>query len=221
MDYKDLARAEWDRRAKEGPQRYTAGNTEGVEDDFDQIGRHKVEVMLGCFKEHPLAQWSALEVGCGIGQLMERVAPEVKSVAGADISSEMIRRCGARLARFPNVSLQLIPGDGSIPGPDAAFDLAYCISVFHHVPKPVFFGYVEGLRRHIKPGGWFFFQLTRPYTIGRKLRALFGSHPPDCEAWKSRYYTEGAMKRLAARAGYEWVKVIRDPRNLFFLWKRP
>ena len=69
-----------------------------------------------------------LDNGCGIGLLYDKLPP--RRVVGLDISSEMLRCAAAR-------SDQLILGNSQeLPLKDNSFDVAFCRSLLHHLPRP-------------------------------------------------------------------------------------
>ncbi len=96
----------------------------------------------------PLAG-SLLDVGCGPGLLLQvLVEREGLSVAGIDISPEMIRVAKDRLG----IRADLRIGDAeSLPWEDDHFDHAVCTDSFHHYPNPE--RAVAEMRRVLKRGG--------------------------------------------------------------------
>ena len=74
-----------------------------------------------------------LEIGCGIGRLVEVLAPEVGSIAGIDLSAEMIRQARQRCAGHPNVHLAHVSGRELSGFGDAVFDLVIAVDVFPYM----------------------------------------------------------------------------------------
>jgi SAM-dependent methyltransferase len=75
----------------------------------------------------------ALDLGCGIGRLVEALAPEVSSVVGVDISPEMARQAQARCGRFANVMIVRSCGRDLAAFADAPFDLVLAADVFPYI----------------------------------------------------------------------------------------
>lgn len=100
-----------------------------------------------------------LEVGCGIGRVMQHLAPECAEVHGVDISAEMVEHGARRLARFANVMFH--KGNGYDLGmfEDDTFDLVYSQVVFQHLPKTIAYNYMTEIRRVLKPNGIFRLQV--------------------------------------------------------------
>jgi SAM-dependent methyltransferase len=91
----------------------------------------------------------ALELGCGTGVFLEKVAPSGADIRGIDLSEDLLAKARVRLARFPNVGLDR--GDAeALPYPDAHFDAVYGSSVLHHLDLPAA---LRAAFRVLKPGG--------------------------------------------------------------------
>ena len=69
-----------------------------------------------------------LEVGCGTGLILQRVAPHTRSARGVDLSPGMLEGARAR-------GLDVQEGSATaLPFADASFDLAYSFKVLAHIP---------------------------------------------------------------------------------------
>ncbi|MDI5971641.1 class I SAM-dependent methyltransferase [Streptomyces sp. SL13] len=91
---------------------------------------------------------SALDVGCGSGELARRLAGRVGRVVGVDADPVIVRR--AREATRAGAAVEfLVAGapDGLPPGP---FDVVTCVAALHHLP---FTGALEAFRDRLAPGG--------------------------------------------------------------------
>jgi ubiquinone/menaquinone biosynthesis C-methylase UbiE len=74
-----------------------------------------------------------LDLGCGIGRLVEALAPEVGAVVGVDISAEMVRHAQGRCRRFANVMIIRGCGRDLAVFADALFDLVLAADVFPYI----------------------------------------------------------------------------------------
>lgn len=75
------------------------------------------------------------DLGCGVGQLAEVIAPFVDRVVAVDESAAMLRAARSRLGALPNVELR----SGSVealPIDDGALDVAVLSLVLHFVADP-------------------------------------------------------------------------------------
>ncbi len=93
-----------------------------------------------------------LDIGCGTGHLLERVAPLVDSALGVDASREMLALARTRLAErgFANISVRQADMY-RLPLPDAGFDVATLQMVLHYAEDPA--AALAEAARVLKPGG--------------------------------------------------------------------
>ena len=79
----------------------------------------------------PLANERALDLGCGVGHTLRRLAPLVAFAVGADTTIEMLEAGRASVVTAPNAAF--VQADASrLPFGDATFDLATCRVAAHH-----------------------------------------------------------------------------------------
>jgi ubiquinone/menaquinone biosynthesis C-methylase UbiE len=101
-----------------------------------------------------------LEVGCGTGRLLARVAPLARRAVGVDLSPGMLAHARAR-------GLDVVEGDAtSLPFDDASFDVAFSFKVLPHVED--LRGALREMARVVRPGGVVLAELYN----ARSLRAL-------------------------------------------------
>jgi ubiquinone/menaquinone biosynthesis C-methylase UbiE len=91
-----------------------------------------------------------LDVGCGTGAAVRKVAPIVERAAGVDLSSAMIRRARELAAGRPNVELEVADSE-HLPFADGEFTAVLCTTSFHHYPNPE--RAVGEMARVLLPGG--------------------------------------------------------------------
>jgi len=91
----------------------------------------------------------ALELGCGTGVFLEKVAPCGATIRGIDLSEDLLAKARLRLACFPNVGLDQGNAE-ELPYPDAHFDTVYGSSVLHHLDLAAA---LRAAFRVLKPGG--------------------------------------------------------------------
>jgi SAM-dependent methyltransferase len=114
----------------------------------------------------PRAGERILDVGCGRGAVLARVAPLVGSAVGVDVSAAMVAQCRAALSGVENVRVEL--GDAQLPDSGLGeFDAVTASLVLFFLPDPV-----AALRR------W----RARLTAGGRCVISTFGAAGP---AWRA------------------------------------
>ncbi len=92
-----------------------------------------------------------LDIGCGDGLLIHRLAPYVQYVAGIDADPKAISRAQSRLADLTNVTL--VAGDFldmPIPSPEERYDTVLCVATLHHMELKAV---LLQIREVLAPGG--------------------------------------------------------------------
>jgi SAM-dependent methyltransferase len=113
----------------------------------------------GLWEVLPNSDAVVLEIGCGMGRVMQHLAGLYREVHGVDISAEMVKRGQHRLAHLPNVHFHHGNGYDLEPLADESFDLVHSAFAFQHMPKTVAYNYFLETRRVLRPGGLFAFQV--------------------------------------------------------------
>jgi ubiquinone/menaquinone biosynthesis C-methylase UbiE len=91
-----------------------------------------------------------LDVGCGTGELLARLAAKYPRVqlAGIDPVPEMLGVASQKLR--PGVDLR-VGWANELPWPEASFDLVVSCNMFHYITRPV--AAVREMERVLRPGG--------------------------------------------------------------------
>ncbi|HKB17175.1 MAG TPA: DUF2064 domain-containing protein, partial [Planctomycetota bacterium] len=195
-------KGDWDRRAREDARYYIATTNSTSEEEFAASGERDVAHFFDGLEGLLRPDAVVLDIGCGVGRMDAFIAPRVGRLIGLDVSGEMVARARERLARLGNVAF--VEGDGSslAPIPDASVDLVFSHIVFQHGPRSVLVGYLPEVRRVLRAGGDFVFQV--PDGLGRA-----GPDPPDADTFNLRFYTEEEVRRRIEAAGLRWVECRR------------
>jgi SAM-dependent methyltransferase len=160
---------------------------------FDTAHANRIAVERLSLREHE----SALEIGCGHGRTLGRLArSRCAFLAGIDPSEVMVRLARRRLrreiaARRAEVSLA---SSAQIPYPDRRFDAALAVHVVYFWNDPL--ADLREIHRVLRPGG----------------RLLLGYRPRDAEAVAELPATVYALRsvdeieRLLERAGFAEIR---------------
>jgi ubiquinone/menaquinone biosynthesis C-methylase UbiE len=167
-----------------------------------------------------------LEVGCGTGLILERIAQFASRAEGVDLSPGMVDH-----ARTRGLNVRVADAT-ALPYEDESFDVACSFKVLAHVPK-----LDEALRemlRVVRPGGHIVFDIYNRRSLRYAAKRLFGPKPTSQrfteDAILTRFVTPEEFERalpagtrLVSRAGIRVVTphaaVLRAP-VLGTLWER-
>jgi SAM-dependent methyltransferase len=139
----------------------------------------------------------ALDVGCGVGRLMLRMARRGCRVTGVELMRPDLRSA-RRLLREVWQQVELIEGDGGrLPFADESFDFVTCTETLEHVAD---YGLaLRELARVLRPGGGLVVSVpdALPELIVRELSELYRSDP-----WgHRRIFSRGGIARAVEAAG--------------------
>jgi SAM-dependent methyltransferase len=126
------------------------------------------------FERHRISGGAVLDVGCGTGEILARLAakyPEA-SFTGVDLEESHLARAAARCAEFGD-RIRFEPGDAmALHFPDASFDVVLCRHVLQAVPDAA--RVIAEIKRVVRPGG-------RVHLIAEDYGMLW-SHPTQLDA---------------------------------------
>jgi ubiquinone/menaquinone biosynthesis C-methylase UbiE len=106
----------------------------------------------------------ALEVGCGTGLILDRVAQFASGAHGIDLSGGMLAKAAAR-------GLSVAQGSATeLPVATASIDVAYSFKVLAHIPDIA--GALREMARVVRPGGWVLAEFYNARSIRRLVKAL-------------------------------------------------
>ena len=176
-------------------------------DDYSSCFRYSRRRLDACLDRWLPARGDGarlLDVGCGTGHHMARLAERGYTVAGVDGSDEMLQH-----ARTINPGAAIERSDvESLPFPDASFDYVICIEVLRYLPSSA--RCLREMARVLKPGGtclataapllslngyWAVNRLANATRLGNLVRL------------KQFFTTSGRLRRAARDAGFTAVQI--------------
>jgi ubiquinone/menaquinone biosynthesis C-methylase UbiE len=136
-------------------------------DDRRARGYHKlIDDQAAALVRRVGAGKSLLEVGCGTGLILERVAQFAQRAEGVDVSPGMVEHARRR-------GLEARVADAtSLPYADAAFDVAFSFKVLAHVSR--FDEALAEMLRVVRPGGHIVFDIYNRHSLRYAMKRLFG-----------------------------------------------
>ncbi len=206
---------EWDARAIENARFYV--NTERqdwTDAEFFQSGERTVSEeiltdMINICQGKDPKRMTVLEIGCGAGRVTRALAQIFGEVYGVDISGEMVRQARAALAALPHVHIFQNNGKDLTVLGNKRFDFAFSSIVFQHIPsREVIESYVRSVRRQLRPGRLFKFQVQG----GQDL-----DNPPD-DTWLGVTFSEQEARDMALRCDFEMRYSYGLGTQYFWLW---
>jgi SAM-dependent methyltransferase len=192
----------WDRSAEVDAIRAIADQAD--DESFETSGLVDAEPMRPLLSPDSVF----LEIGCGIGRVLQHVAPMCREVHGVDISAEMVKQGEERLRHLPNVRFWHGNGYDLELFDDDSFDLVHCGLVFQHMPKTTVYNYLVETYRTLKPEGVFRFQVpnilrNEQFDAFRYFTQPYFVHHP----YPMHFYSPAEIVQLATKAGF-WVEEL-------------
>jgi amino acid adenylation domain-containing protein/non-ribosomal peptide synthase protein (TIGR01720 family) len=123
-----------------------------------------------------------LEIGCGTGLLLERIAPHCRSYCGTDLSAEVLAGLAERLAarQLPEVTLLARAADDLRDIPERAYDVVILNEVVQYFPSADYLArVVEGLLERVCAGGYLFIGGVRNWALLEAFHASVQMHQGD------------------------------------------
>ncbi len=151
---------------------------------------------IALVKDHLRSGDRVLEIGCGTGLLMMRLADHDGEVVGVDLSPGMLEHARAR-----GLNVQESAAD-KLPFEDASFDLAYSFKVLPHVQEIE--RALAECARVLRPGATAILEFYNPTSLRGLRKALIRDHiSGDTREDQvfTRFDTLGAVRAMVARAG--------------------
>jgi ubiquinone/menaquinone biosynthesis C-methylase UbiE len=141
-----------------------------------------------------------LEVGCGTGLILHRVAQFARDARGIDLSGGMLEKAADRGLAVAQASAT------ELPIATASVDVAYSFKVLAHIPDIQ--GAMREMARVVRPGGYVIAEFYNARSIRRLVKALKPptavSHQTHDEHVYTRYDDAAAIQRYLPPE-LEWV----------------
>lgn len=130
-----------------------------------------------------------LEVGCGTGLVLERIAKFARSARGVDISPNMLEHARRRQLDVQVASATELPFD------DATFDVACSFKVLAHI-REIERALTE-MARVVRPGGYVIAEFYNPWSLRALAKRLAGPGQIASGVTEAHVYTRYDSPRAA------------------------
>lgn len=186
----------------------------------DPLAGERLRILFGCMESADVR--SALEVGCGRGEVVAHLRERGVDALGMDISETAVRLASRRHpdCRFASHPVEARPW----PGGAAAYDLVVSFEVIEHLLEPRCL--LEGAHEVLRSGGYL--ALTTPFhglikNVALVVRGF--DHHFDADGPHIRFFSDGMLGRMLDETGFEVVRVKHFGRVPplsagVFLWAR-
>lgn len=214
---------EWESKAREAPLRSIACDLGTDENTFWSSGEVIARALLDALGLAETAGMKLLDFGCGVGRLDGLFARDFAEVTGVDISSEMIAR--AKIHHSEEKKLIFMTTDeGLTTIRSSYFDVAVSYKVFQHLPKATTKSYVTLLRRKIRDGGWFIFQIPDArslklsrfvgmrfwLTVGARIAKYHSFGVSNSDFNTLRFFHPAEIRQLLRSSGFSNVSMSNE-----------
>lgn len=149
-----------------------------------------------------------LDVGCGTGEVLNRIATDSQKYYGLDISQNMLEKAKNK-DNASNVTYIL--GDSEfLPFEDASFDMVTCVESFHHYPNPQ--NVMKEFKRVLRPRGCLII-----CDMYRKapLRQFYNLLMKIVNTGDVKIYTKREMRDMLERAGFRMTDFSYPTKQTF------
>ena len=149
-----------------------------------------------------IKKMAVLDVGCGLGMMMEHFAGQGNRVSGIDISPRVLKELDRNKLTVQEADAR------NIPFRDNCFDLVYSLGVIEHFIETQ--QALEEQVRVCKPGGWVVAvvpYLNTPYFWGSLVLSRLMRPRHDFQTTYGRPFTRRGFRLMFEKAGCEHISV--------------
>ncbi|MCB9030523.1 MAG: class I SAM-dependent methyltransferase [Deltaproteobacteria bacterium] len=191
-------RRAWDRRIS---QDYRFWMSDGFENDnaMFETGKRDFEYLTEGLALAEFKGKCALEIGCGVGRLLQQSKNIFESVIAVDISNNAINKAHQLLSDTSNVYFIKNDGYQLEDVSDNSVDFVYSFATLSHISSRMFAGYLMEICRVIKENGICRLQLY----LGTESETV------EADSLAIRCYDQGCLKRAVRLAGLKVTDVQR------------
>jgi len=148
-----------------------------------------------------------LEIGCGIGTVVNELSSKGHDIIGIDISSEAIEY-GRK--KYSDIRLEVQAAE-TLPYEDASFEAVLSFDLFEHIAA--IDKHISEVRRVLRPGGYYLFQTPNRYS-----NIIYETLWTKSLQWRQYHpslHSPGQLRRRMARHGFETRFVKMNSINEF------
>jgi SAM-dependent methyltransferase len=206
---------EWNDRARENALGYI-DTSSASEEAFRRRAVADAECILADVGPSLTSDAAVVEIGCGVGRLLEQMASRFREVWGVDVSGEMVKQAHERLGHLPHVRVSENSGADLAALPSDHFDLCYSFIVFQHVPeRAVVESYIRDAYRVLRSGGLLKIQVGGIFPTN-PFRSYYAQRTTD--TWEGVRFTMSEIVGLVESAAFRVLSAYHADERQLYLW---
>jgi len=153
---------------------------------------------------------SALDIGCGDGELLMLLRNKYREIWGVDIAESRIDRTRSTLGNDPSFHLSAGDANEQLGFEDDSFDTITVIAVLEHVFDP--FQFVRECHRLLRSGGTLIIEVPNVARLPNRIGLLLGRLPmtsdgPGWDGGHLHYFTRPSLKNLLGSGGFRVTRM--------------
>ena len=148
-----------------------------------------------------------LEIGCGIGTIVNELSSKGNDIVGIDISGEAIEY-GRK--KYGDIRLETQAAE-TLPYEDESFEVVLSFDLFEHIAA--IDKHISEVRRVLRSGGYYLFQT--PNKCSNIIYETLWTKSLQWRRYHPSLHSPGQLRRRMARHGFETRFVKMNPINEF------
>jgi SAM-dependent methyltransferase len=148
-----------------------------------------------------------LEIGCGIGTVVNELSKKGHDVIGIDISSEAIEY-GRN--KYGDIHLEVQAAE-TLPYEDGSFEVVLSFDLFEHIVE--IDKHISEVKRMLCPGGYYLFQTPNRYS--NIIYEMLWTKSLQWRRYHPSLHSPGQLRRRMSGHGFEMRFVKMNPINNF------
>ncbi len=140
---------------------------------------------------------TVLDIGCGVGELIELLQDLGYTAMGVDGNSEQVK-----IVKSLGVDAHEADLEQGLPFADGSFDVATCMEVIEHIARAE--ALLGEIRRILRDGGFLLLSTPNHAYLTHRANNLLG-RPPWGEGVHLRFFTPSSLRAALRQAGFDVV----------------
>jgi ubiquinone/menaquinone biosynthesis C-methylase UbiE len=167
------------------------------------------DVALGIISNFKGKKRSYIDLGCGEGDLVNRLESQFKNLIGTDIAKNRLSIANSKY-KSAKVNFEFVDLDTKLPYKTNSIDVVSCLGVIEYTFDPYFV--MKEIRRILKPGGILILEVPNLGYLPERIKLFFGFLPswPDAPGWQGgrlHNFTHRSMYKLGSDTNFKTISL--------------